>query len=496
MKFILFAALFLFFNWSFAQMTFDSNFDNGRLDSVMQDGNLYTLSPKSYLHFRITGTLNQLPLFRVFQGNDYIFRNGHRMVYRNEGESDWAYFENGYVSGNYYYFNNTMPFESDTAYIAYWFPYTFGQMQSYFTQISNHPSVQSASIAGYSYLNRPIYYFSITDTSVPLNSKKHVVVVARQHSEESLGSHIIKGMSNYLLYSNDSTAAYLTQKTIVHFYQMANSDGVYLGQGYGGPVYLNLNRYWLQGTPSGGNPSDCIEADVLRQSIWDNTGGQAEYGFDLHSHPGHIGQYYWWGLLSGPTPEKVEAAQLLVDRIYHHDSIDHGGNAIVAPQIAQDVWSTPGPYADYWLCETLNAVSFTLEPGSVPPQTLQRIQDVGISICKGLNDVIMNPITNLAQNTHLTLSETFRLYPNFPNPFNSSTTIRYHLSELSSVVLKIYSLHGQEIKTLVNGIQEVGEKYILWHGKNSNNQKVSTGIYVYCLEVNGRTKSKKMLYLR
>lgn len=57
------------------------------------------------------------------------------------------------------------------------------------------------------------------------------------------------------------------------------------------------------------------------------------------------------------------------------------------------------------------------------------------------------------------LSE-FDLYPNYPNPFNSTTSLRYHLKKPSKVSLKIYNTLGQEIRTLVNQNETPGIKSV------------------------------------
>jgi hypothetical protein len=336
----------------------------------------------------------------------------------------------------------------------------------------------------------------VTDPAVPDSLKKHLVIVARQHANEPLGSHIARGISDYLIYSNDPAASELRRKAVVHFYPMGNPDGVYLGESYGGAVYLNLNRYWYSGAPSGGTTSPCIETDVLRQAIWDDTGGSAAYAFDLHSHPGHIGQYYWWGLLSGPTPQMVQAAAELVNRIHFHDAAAHGGASIIAEQIVQDTWATPGPYADYWFVETLGAVGYTFEPGSVPPQSLQRITEVGIAFCKGLNDVIDMPIITVLEDKEDPVIGKAQLFGNYPNPFNPSTTIRYYLPQMADVSLKIYNVPGQVICTLVSERQDAGEQRVIWEGRDNFGNPLGSGIYIYRLRVGKEELSGKMVLIR
>ncbi len=46
----------------------------------------------------------------------------------------------------------------------------------------------------------------------------------------------------------------------------------------------------------------------------------------------------------------------------------------------------------------------------------------------------------------------------YPNPFKASTTIEYEVKKYSKVSLRIYNLHGKEVKTLINGYQTPGIK--------------------------------------
>jgi len=85
----------------------------------------------------------------------------------------------------------------------------------------------------------------------------------------------------------------------------------------------------------------------------------------------------------------------------------------------------------------------------------------------------------------------FRLYQNFPNPFNPLTTIRFDLPERSMVSLKIYNLLGQEIATLYGGELGAGIYTVRWHAHN-----VPSGVYVYQLTANHHRAFRKLIVVK
>lgn len=89
------------------------------------------------------------------------------------------------------------------------------------------------------------------------------------------------------------------------------------------------------------------------------------------------------------------------------------------------------------------------------------------------------------------ITHNFKLYQNYPNPFNPITTIEYELKEYSLVNLKVYDLLGNETAVLVNSNKEPG-----YHNVNFNASNLPSGVYVYTLQINGFTDSKKMLLLK
>ena len=90
----------------------------------------------------------------------------------------------------------------------------------------------------------------------------------------------------------------------------------------------------------------------------------------------------------------------------------------------------------------------------------------------------------------------FALEPNYPNPFNPSTTIRYQLAENSKVTLKIYNLLGQEVRTLMNTHQSNGIHSVIWDGTNNFGQRVTSGVYFYRLQAGDFVKTRKMVLVK
>lgn len=93
-----------------------------------------------------------------------------------------------------------------------------------------------------------------------------------------------------------------------------------------------------------------------------------------------------------------------------------------------------------------------------------------------------------------------RLFQNYPNPFNPTTTISFslNLKNTDNVKLIIYNIRGQEVKTFSDlPIDHANIHQIVWHGKDNNDQPVSSGVYFYKLIDHDKTlAAKKCLLLK
>ncbi|MFZ5946881.1 MAG: T9SS type A sorting domain-containing protein, partial [Stygiobacter sp.] len=78
----------------------------------------------------------------------------------------------------------------------------------------------------------------------------------------------------------------------------------------------------------------------------------------------------------------------------------------------------------------------------------------------------------------------------YPNPFNPTTIIKYSLPESGYVTLKVYDILGKEVATLVNEYQKSGTYSTEFRTQSS---ELSSGIYVYTINYNGQTLTRKMI---
>ena len=89
------------------------------------------------------------------------------------------------------------------------------------------------------------------------------------------------------------------------------------------------------------------------------------------------------------------------------------------------------------------------------------------------------------------LAKDFFLSQNYPNPFNPSTTIEFSITKTEFVSLKIYNLLGQEVANLVSEKLKAGNYKFTWDASY-----LASGMYLYKLETESYTNTKKSILLR
>ncbi|NMB80485.1 MAG: T9SS type A sorting domain-containing protein [Ignavibacteria bacterium] len=90
-----------------------------------------------------------------------------------------------------------------------------------------------------------------------------------------------------------------------------------------------------------------------------------------------------------------------------------------------------------------------------------------------------------------TIPTEFKLSQNFPNPFNPATKIEYQLPKDGRVIIKVFNVLGQEVRTLVDEIKEAG-----YYNIEFNSFGLSSGVYFYSLSTENYQSIKKMVLLK
>jgi hypothetical protein len=96
----------------------------------------------------------------------------------------------------------------------------------------------------------------------------------------------------------------------------------------------------------------------------------------------------------------------------------------------------------------------------------------------------------------LAVPEEYILDQNYPNPFNPSTMISFSLPSEGHVMVNIYDITGRLVSTLVDGNLTSGYHQVSWDGTDMFNSNVSAGLYIYSLQSEGVSLTRKMVLMK
>lgn len=96
----------------------------------------------------------------------------------------------------------------------------------------------------------------------------------------------------------------------------------------------------------------------------------------------------------------------------------------------------------------------------------------------------------------IAMPEGVLLHPNYPNPFNPTTHLRFDLEKPARVTLQIYDPLGRPVRTLMDGPVPAGAHTAQWDGGDDVGNPMPSGVYVGRLTTARSTQSRKMILLR
>ena len=102
-----------------------------------------------------------------------------------------------------------------------------------------------------------------------------------------------------------------------------------------------------------------------------------------------------------------------------------------------------------------------------------------------------NAATGIEERSDVQAPESFALDQNYPNPFNPSTTLRYSVPETQRVTLKVYDVLGNEVATLVDGLEPAGSREVRFDGTDE-----PSGVYYARLEADHFTAVRRLILMK
>lgn len=94
------------------------------------------------------------------------------------------------------------------------------------------------------------------------------------------------------------------------------------------------------------------------------------------------------------------------------------------------------------------------------------------------------------------IPDEYELSVNYPNPFNPGTTINYALPQAGEIILAIYNMRGQLVRTLVQGPVPAGRHTVTWNGIDDFGAQVASGVYIYSLRAKDFVSHKRLTLLK
>jgi len=108
-----------------------------------------------------------------------------------------------------------------------------------------------------------------------------------------------------------------------------------------------------------------------------------------------------------------------------------------------------------------------------------------------ISGIIINFNVTDVKDEELIIPEEIILYPNYPNPFNPSTTISFSIPESGKVLLRIVNILGETVEILTNQEFPKGKHQITFNAGG-----LASGVYIVSLETSIQLKSQKILLLK
>lgn len=463
---LLFAFLFFITGDSFTQITVSNDFEGAnarvininnlsnsvKIESLLRPGDIHNV----VFYCRISGFNTSQPFkIQVKYSEQYYLPVLAAYSYDKQ---NWSRIT-GTIVGDSKEFIKV--YSQNTIYFSVGYPYTYTDMLNHISSISGSPFLQVSDIAESSG-GRNVKLLRITEHDVSDSGKYLVWVLGRQHAMESHSNYVVSGFIDFCL-SDDPAADVLRKQAIVYVVPVMDVDKAATGGTGKDQLPVDFNRDW-------DSPSYWSAVIAVKKKIAE-TAAENKIKIFIDSHnpfpgsPGNSERLFFYSLYnSGPKSVNLDKLRALFQ------------TASGYPIDRQPSYATAGQTSSRYVDSMYNEIdlSLSLETGWVNRTdnvewTIPRYIDNGKYLGKSISNYL-NSTIGISGDEEMLFSNVYF----YPNPFNSTATIKFSLTENSYVKIIVYDILGREIRELLNSYRIAGQ-----HSLNFNSNDLTSGIYFY-----------------
>lgn len=113
----------------------------------------------------------------------------------------------------------------------------------------------------------------------------------------------------------------------------------------------------------------------------------------------------------------------------------------------------------------------------------------------GILKIGIDPVSGI-ENDNSPTGYSYSLSVNYPNPFNSNTTISFSIPKNEFVSIAVYNTLGKRIRILTADVYSTGSHTVIWNGKNDRGETAASGLYFYKIISGDFTQTGRMILLK
>lgn len=274
---------------------------------------------------------------------------------------------------------------------------------------------------------------------------------------------------------------------------------IFIGEGSDSDNMVDISEVVWTGTTAEGEP---YELDQNDPEFWEKLKATGDPYIEFHTQEEHNqGIDSYQSVTNNASFAPKHGTELKLANGTHFEFVDQTDGEMICMVTSPQLGKFNIILNDEGAAEQLRQLGLPMDDNGVIQINEQKLpSDMLLTITELSFSSESNPVS-IYEDSHVNkpeamLPDGFELEQNYPNPFNPTTTIKFSLPEAEDVLLEVYNINGQRVKTLIDEYKSAGQHSVIWDATNSNGEKVASGIYLYRLTAGEVTTSKKMSLLK